>query len=253
VKLDAIDRYFDPAGPGCNQHPNAHACAVSLLREYLRRYTGPLFDPRGDEPWWDPNAIRSTDLMAVASLSMPGFAQRRFQELALTVFDSDSLASQSCLPGCGSHVRCLLRQVPSTASIFEPDAGPHLDRMNDIWAIIRANPALRSSRQFGYAGISKLLGRKRPALVPILDSVAMERVKRANEGKRPSCSWCFIRTELSSSTSIATNVATARARANAPAWITDLRVIDVVVWMRDATGCDKTASQLGGPRSRSNR
>lgn len=76
--LGAIDDYFDPNGYGCAEHPNALTCAGALVARYVHSFTGALFDPRQDEPWWDPNYIAPSDLVSVATLSMPAFAQQWF-------------------------------------------------------------------------------------------------------------------------------------------------------------------------------
>lgn len=155
----------------------------------------------------------------------------------IPILDVDATASASCTASCAGHIHCLLKQVPPTASIFGPNAAAELDRMNDIWRLIRTNGDLVATNNFGPTGISKMLARKRPGLVPITDSVATERVLRAQGGSAPTCSWCFIRSEFAANPTLLTRVAQVRAAADVPAWYTDLRVIDIVVWMSDTTGC----------------
>jgi hypothetical protein len=236
----AIDEYFDVVtGSGCPKHSSAIQCATSHVRQYLVRFGGALFDPRRDEPWWDANVIVPSDLTSVAMLSMSRFASASFLRAVVPEFDSDQEdALRHGFPtSCRDHIHCLLRQVGPTSSIFGMSSRIDLDRMNDIWGLIRGNTVLVKSRGFDFAGISKLMSRKRPALVPILDTVARSRISRANGGLVPVCHWCYLRNEFTTSTTLIPAVARIRSRSKVPDWFSDLRLIDIVVWMADSYGC----------------
>ena len=241
-----ITEYFDTTGNGCGRHATAAACATELLATYVATSTGPLFDPRRDEPWWDPNVISIADLFSVGALVMPAFTTKRFTDAVLPFFTADAAASDRCdAPTCTEHVHCMLRRVPADASIFDEDAAVHHDTMNDLWTLLRGSgrganrvggiDALLETNQFGQAGLSKLLARKRPKLVPILDGVAVARVIRS--AGPDACEWCTIRRECQSSINLRDRIATVRQHARAPHWMSDLRVIDVVVWATDVGGC----------------
>lgn len=244
--LSAIVEYFSPNDFGCGLHSNAHVCAVHLLTRYEKGLIGALFDPRGDEPWWDPYSVRASDLFAVSALSVPRFTWGSFLKVVVPVFEADAEASQTCLSGCSGDVSCLLRQVEPKASIFDQEAKSNLDRMNDIWSLIRRDPILMATRGFGDAGLSKLLARKRPHLVPILDHVSHDRLRRKNGRIGRACAWCSIREEYNSAFTLRDSVATIRSEAGVPSWISDLPVIDIVVRMRDIHGCDARVTTSAG-------
>jgi hypothetical protein len=236
--LKSIEEYFDANINGCATHGSARNCATELARRYVSgSFSGAQFDPRGDEPWWDADRVTATDLHAVAALSMPGFVSPSRRREMMKVFDDDHEAANGCAASCRVHVPCLLRQVPVTASLFGSNAADELDTMNEIWRWIKSNATLRATNNFGDAGISKTLARKRPGLVPVLDSVTVGRVRRVSGGPRPACLWCFVRREYTASAALLPAVATVRQQAAIPHWYTDLRVIDIVVWMHDTHPC----------------
>ncbi len=238
-----LGEYFDPLRFGCSRHPSARDCAVSLVHRYITSYAGAMFDPRGDEPWWDPDRITSNDLRLVAMLSMPRFMSGAFINGVMPEFQEDLKWSVDCHHphDCVDHVHCLLRRVPARSTIFDDRAGDDLELMTQIWHLIRKNPILVASKGFGNAGLSKLLARKRPALVPITDSVAIDRIKRVHPGRSPASieqdSWQLMRAEVLSDRQLPGHIVTVRSDAGVPPWISDLRVIDIVVWMRDNEHC----------------
>jgi hypothetical protein len=205
-----------------------------------------------NEPWWDPNDFRSLDLLSVAALNMRALAGLKLRKDLTGILEANRARTVLCPAGCNLHVHCLLSQIPAKASIFDPSAATHLNLANDLWTLLRdlimANPNLARRRTFGPAGLSKMIARKRPGLVPIIDSVATGRIKRAHGGRKPPCKWSFIRNEFNRSPTLQINVATVRDGAGVPCWYEDLRIIDVVVWMRDRQAQGKVLpclTQLG--------
>jgi hypothetical protein len=97
----AIDALLSPSAPpitGCFaalMRRSMRGRGALSLREILHRYH---FDPRrdGSEVQWDPNRMNSSDLYAVAALSMPNFIWKSKMLSVLEVLDADHEASQSC-------------------------------------------------------------------------------------------------------------------------------------------------------------
>jgi hypothetical protein len=85
----------------------------------------------------------------------------------------------------------------------------------------------------GTTYVSKTLARKRPALLPILDSVALARIGNAGgPGRNRGGNWMFFHDEIVTSALVQPGIAAIRAAVPVPAHYQDLRLIDIVVWMR---------------------
>jgi hypothetical protein len=65
-----------------------------------------------------------------------------------------------------------------------------------------------------------------------LSSVALGRIKLSGDRRRGEDNWYFLARELQSSTLVLPGVKAIRAGSSTPAHITDLRIADVAVWMR---------------------
>ncbi|MGC2175405.1 MAG: hypothetical protein WA614_08080, partial [Acidimicrobiales bacterium] len=55
----------------------------------------------------------------------------------------------------------------------------------------------------------------------------------------PGSYWTFTKDEIQGSATLATNVDNVRKASTVPPWVTDMRIIDIVVWMRDTHPCRK--------------
>jgi len=210
-------------------HPNDLACASHLVARYLSGdYTGSLFDPIGHEP---ADRITRSDLLAVRSLSMWRFGLPTFLRDLGSTLDADAAASASCtVTGCATHVGCLLHQLPVTSTIYTMTPAEHALANRPLWNVLQA--MFKSSvKKAGTTSLSKTLARKRPALLPILDEVARDRIRLAG-GPGPAGNWAFIRDEISTSALVRPGLAAIRVTAAVPDHYQDLRLIDVVVWMR---------------------
>jgi phosphoribosylcarboxyaminoimidazole (NCAIR) mutase len=244
--LASIDEYFDPGAHGCSKHSIAQECAVNLLDRYCQHFTGINFDPRrdGTEPRWDPDRITSSDLYAVAALSMSDFIEpKNLERLRKAFFDDHALSVFCGVAGCAAHLHCILKRVPADSSIFSPTAARDLSTLTTLWDEVQGRTKLPpcsllvNRNILGTAGLSKLLARKRSALAPIIDSVALARVKRANRGASPASNWSFMMTEFQGSASLVANINAVQTTSTVPPWVTELRIVDIVVWMRDQYGC----------------
>lgn len=225
-----IDRWFDGQTEGCTIHRSALACSKHLVGRYFSGdYTGSLFDPLGIEP---ANVITRADLYAVSSLKMPTLAQSRNLDKLVAAFDADNRRSEDCLtPSCTAHITCMLRRIPGSASIFSAQPSKLDLADKSLWPAM--DNIFRSSlRKSGPAHVSKILARKRPELLPILDSVASYRLKRA--GAKQGAYWRFFREELLRSTVVVPAIEKIRKQGKVPQHISDLRIVDVAVWMRQS-------------------
>lgn len=225
-----IDRWFDGQTGGCTIHRSALACSKHLVGRYFSGdYTGSLFDPLGIEP---ANVITRADLYAVSTLAMPTFAWRSNLDKMISVIDEDNDQSVNCHDlSCTSHVSCMLKRIPRKARIFSPLLSKLTLANDSLWPALEE--LLRSSLgEAGPAELSKTLARKRPGLLPILDSVAVIRLKKA--GAKQGAYWRFFREEFRRSTVVVPAIVNIRRQGNVPQHISDLRIVDVAVWMRQS-------------------
>lgn len=226
-----LDRWFDSSTGGCPVHPHALGCATHLVARYLSGdYTGGLFDPVDHEP---PNRITRSDLLAVRSLSLVKFGQDGFRRKLAAALDADASASAVCATrGCTSHVGCLLQQLPLTSTIFTMTPTELALADGPLWNVLAAL-FTSSVGEDGATYVSKTLARKRPALLPILDIVALARIRDAGgPGRYKGGNWVFLHNEIVTSALVRPGIAGIRAAVTVPAHYQDLRLIDIVVWMR---------------------
>lgn len=223
-----VDQWFDSQSGGCGKHANALACSKYLTGRYFSGgYTGSLFDPLGSEP---ANLITRADLYAVSALAMPKFARKSILDSLVVSLNADEQLSHNCRNlNCLAHIQCMLKRIPKKANIFTTPESTFVLANDSLW------PALEQLfraqiKEAGAAGLSKTLARKRPGFLPILDSVAQARLKSA--GAPGNEQWLFFRKELRSSIHVRPGLAVIRRQATIPGHISDLRLIDVAVWMR---------------------
>lgn len=190
------------------------ATALDAVEKYYAtwegrpRYTGARFEVvAAMNP--DPNSIGPADFVAVSMLSVKVLAKAAVRLLE---------------PETASHIKALLQQIPH-ASIVDADSevlarGAPAD---ELWRL------LRSERDgIGPTTASKLIAAKRPQLIPIWDSVVerttgldtndywrrFQTVLLADERRI----WCWL-------------VDVRQQAAGVPASVTNLRILDVILWM----------------------
>lgn len=224
-----LDRWFDSSAGGCTAHSSALECSTYLVGRYLSGdYTGALFDPFGHEP---ANRITRSDLLAVRSLSMWRFGLPTFLRDLGFALDADAAASAVCtVTACATHIGCLLLQLPVSSTIYTMTPAEHALADGPLWNVLQAM-FKRSVKKAGTTSLSKTLARKRPALLPILDDIARERIRLAG-GPGPDGNWAFLRNEIAASALVRPGVAAIRVDVAVPDHYQDLRLIDIVVWMR---------------------
>lgn len=100
-------------------------------------------------------------------------------------------------------------------------------REEELAALYELQGQLDEVPDVGHVTRSKLLARKRPHLVPIRDQHVLRALLGADQGPLTAP----LRSALASAPSITERLAEIRELSGAPATISDLRVLDVVVWM----------------------
>lgn len=178
------------------------ARADESLRKYYSNFVGRHFDSIALE--LDPYRFTERDFFAVSMLSV-----NVPPEAGMAL-----LANETCEE--------LLRQIPVDARIedqsisLEPDSPVY-----QLWDLLRSLPGL------GPTITSKLLSAKRPHLVPVHDT----HVSRALLRGRLEGEWAAWRGALVSDELRAT-CAQLRRAAGVADYVSDLRTLDVCVWMR---------------------
>lgn len=231
-----ISDYFDstPRGPCPRNHISNCTCSTSLIARYIKWFTGACFDPRIDEPWWHANRFNSSDMYAVAALGMSHMIHPKKMNAFCEIFEQDADAASDCATPCMGHLTCLLQQIPVEADIWDPSASRYIDLG------VKLRELLRCSRPYrvGDIGINKLVSRKRPRLLPVVDSVSMERMRCHNGGHKPKKYWQCFHDELNPlSTALSSAIGDVRKAAEVPAWTSDIRVIDIAIWMKQMYPC----------------
>lgn len=191
--------------------PGREVEAVELLTTYFGSpYTGAAFEDLG-RPWNTPetlDVIDATDIVAVSTLSV----------------DVPARAAIAILGELAPQISALLRDIPAERDLVDADddlidAGSATVR---LWNLLRELPGM------GPTKTSKLIARKRPRLVPIYDSV----VKKELGLEDARGFWQAMRAALlADERALAHRAADLRAAANLSELVTDLRVVDVVIWM----------------------
>lgn len=122
----------------------------------------------------------------------------------------------------GLSVNQYLRDIPTTVSLLDTDAGDHLAGgapAEQCWQLL-VSP---KSPGIGRTIAGKLLARKRPHLIPVYDDVV-----RCALG-HPANFWLSLHHCLSASPHL--REALRALRSQAPQHVSTIRVLDVVVWM----------------------
>ncbi len=233
-----LAEYFgtDVVAPCPRGHVTNLQCSTDLVSRYIHGFTGACFDPRMDEPWWNDNAFNASDMYGVAALSMPHMIRSNILEEYCEFFSQDDAASKNCNSptDCTLHIGCLLSRIPRKAEIWSPDAEKYLVKADSVWNILFEN---RPDR-VGDVGVNKLVSRKRPGLLPVVDDVTRKRGLLLTGGKKPKSHWSVLHSDLNPlSPDVVVGIQSVRKGANVPDWTFDLRVIDIIVWMHEMRGC----------------
>jgi hypothetical protein len=180
------------------------ALTVPNLREAVCRYfdhyesfAGLTFDSLGRNL---PNEITADDLLAVTLLDVSWTPP----------------AVRAMLEDQTEKFGMLLRGIDSHTTLWAPDAGRQLCAAEAMWEELRTLPGV------GRTKAGKLLARKRPLLVPIVDDVIARAV--GNSGK----TWLTLRHCFQND---AFRESVEALRPTGTEDISMLRIFDVAIWM----------------------
>ncbi|MCK0439057.1 DUF6308 family protein [Gordonia alkaliphila] len=192
--------------------------AVDVLRTYFdqdgdRFYSGSHFErfaAGGDRPE-TADVFTTDDLVAITLLgvTVPGDAALRI------LGDTD--------PGYREHLSALLRRLPTDVNLVDADENV-LAVANELWTHVRGNLGV------GPTKTSKLLARKRPRLLPVIDSVVTRTV-----GHVPGRHSFYQNLQAALKADdhcLARHLDELRKTASIGEDISTIRVFDVLVWMQ---------------------
>ena len=198
--------------------------AVENLARYYSKtqpYTGATFDV-----WRSPHCAESADDFTADDLVAVTF-------LSVSI---PPVAAQRVLIDASSTFTNLLARIPRHVSFWEAGE-PSAD--SPQWQLEKELLAIPG---VGLAKASKLMARKRPALVPILDSVVREELG-LHRGWWAPLYDLFSDVDFRSRLEAVRDEAEAREDVTLPGNLSLLRVFDVVTWMDGKA----TASSHPGP------
>ncbi|RYP83327.1 hypothetical protein EKO23_19345 [Nocardioides guangzhouensis] len=183
--------------------------AVPNLRSYFTEFEGRHFQALGgggDRPE-SRDRITAEDLVALRTLgvAVPGETAADLLEGPLSRRVSD-----------------LLRAIPTSVALGQPEAAALIgdrSQADVLWDLFRAQDGL------GWVGAGTLLARKRPRLIPVYDEVARCVLHH------PEDVWRSFHDALGGAPEVLRRVRELRAAAPVPEHVSDLRVIDVTLWM----------------------
>jgi hypothetical protein len=192
-------------------------CLADLVR-YVERYTGSYFDATGrraSERWVDPSPDRFTmeDVQSTALLSVP---LRPTTTLAL-LEQNDRLTA-------------LLAEIPTDVDLGA--ARDAVEPWTDFWVeAAQAHSILREVDWVGRTVASKLLARKRPALLPVWDT----RVSGILGTPGVDNDWLLMqslfRTHKPALASLRGELTARLPDVDRVTALSELRVLDIVLWM----------------------
>ena len=188
---------------------DADVLATNALRRYFGPddpYTGASFDTLSDGE--HPDRFTASDIVAVSMLSV-------------------TVPAKTTLSLLGGEADELLSKIPADASLWtNPEL---LDRDGaawQLWTLVAAH------HDVGRTIASKLLAAKRPALLPVYDTHVAAALELG-------ASYWGIWQEVARHPEVNVlidSIEKARSAAGIASIVSDLRIIDVVVWMRQHGG-----------------
>ncbi len=188
-------------------------------------FIGELFTSLGDTP---ANSFEADDLLAVHLMGM------RF-----------SVSATEALLGCEAErkdVSACLAKIPVDRDIWEDEANLSDDSpASELWELLvgKAYPGI------GWVTAGKLLARKRPQLIPVIDNVITKRV-----GLPDNHYWLLFQGYLRSNEH--RDKVDSLRPDGVPASLPTLRLLDTAIWMHGSMGPakvirEKLADQLEEP------
>lgn len=149
--------------------------------------------------------------------------------LAVTLLDVSipALALRTILGEDNEHISDLLSAIPIGTDLWKASAA-HLDAANELWQHL-----------VNYDGVAwvtagKLLARKRPRLIPIVDSVILRHLPAPEAQWWATLKACLDRKRVGRIEDLRQGVSTR---------VSTLRLLDVAVWMRYSDGRNARQAQ----------
>jgi hypothetical protein len=193
-------------------HGPRHDTAVRHLQAYFRPdlhgdppLTGRHFDDLAGGGTADPNRITPADLLSLATLSI---SSRHLSNFSVAVLAKEEQTTR------------LLREVPTTA-IYETEYDKAFRAAQELWDLLRT-----CGGQHLAVSATKLLARKRPHLLPIVDAHIQAALLNLKTGYW-DCYWTW----FDAVPSRVSCVRQLRAAAGVPSTVSLLRCLDVALWM----------------------
>ncbi|MBO1266636.1 DUF6308 family protein [Arthrobacter cavernae] len=198
--------------------------AAALVRDYYTKVyrhdlprTGSRFDnwAGGGDRSEIANEITADDLVAVSLLSI------RFP----------ATAAIGILETRSDDIAGLLEQIPTDRALHEVDAKDYEGFLgsdspaNKLWRLLRGTDTYRWG--VGATTASKILARKRPHLIPIYDSVVAPLMGLESADGQ----WTRWHAALTGDRGLAERLHAIREQSEINLQISDLRIMDVVLWM----------------------
>ncbi|GHD06235.1 DUF6308 family protein [Zhihengliuella salsuginis] len=214
-----IDRFLALAGAETETETSR---AVRLVKKYFGTldesrtgYLGARFETFAGGGLQEPNVLTLEDLLSVELLSV-----------SIPVH-----AKLAILGELSADISACLEELPSDLA-FENLSGEQFHALlgDDNSPASRLWKLLRGQSRVGQTKTSKLMARKRPALVPIYDSVVREQAGLAHQSRDH---WIVWREAFSGNREFTTAIANVRAESG-QSQLSLLRTLDIVLWM-DAT------------------
>lgn len=202
------------------------AALVQTFYDESGPFAGSLFDTLGHgSPGHNPaNQLVSDDLLAVTLLDV-GFMPRAVR----------TLLEQGQPDG---RLGRLLAAVPSNVTLWEATR-EHLDAASALWLAIKEQTRAGVLSGVGPTKRSKLLARKRPHLVPIVDSV----IRAALAPHLDRKTWEPLREALGDA-DLRNQIESLRPGEGA-AQVSLLRLLDTVIWMWCSNGREAKGARAG--------
>ena len=199
--VDDLRSYFEPSGDS--------ASGWKFSGAMFERFAG-----GGDAPGVR-DVLAPADIVAVSflSVSVPGHAA-----IAL-------------LGGMADQISQLLAAIPTDVDLYDPDAGDLVaadSAASTLWTLIERLDGI------GWVTAGKLLARKRPRLIPVYDSVVKDALQ-PNDDRF----WSPLHAELQDPV-LVSRLDEIRSTAGVGSDISLLRVLDVVVWMRNRSDSESS-------------
>lgn len=204
--------------------------AAALVREYFDT-SGPFaastFETIGRIL---PDIIREEDLLAVSLLGVT----------------YPPPAIRALLGASAAHITCLLEKVPDGVDLWAA-TDEDLAAADSVWHELQGEELVSTRRgprwrrtNDAFKGVNdvkagKLLARKRPRLIPVIDSVVVKAI-----GAEPSSYWQTYQRFLQEPEN---REAVERLRGAVDGAVSTLRLLDVAVWMRYSDGRFARAAQ----------